>query len=358
MIATYFKSDFLKNNNIKIDPKSTKTKQKVNKVDKTIYTKFVEIQPIGYPFDFNLMEDDLEINDITLFEEYAREQWLGLTVKEGSFLFDQKIIPDYGFKILTAKPNDSVISENTIIKLVEKKIKTKKQVKSVKTNIKFDDIVGHENAKNKSKILMKYIEDPEKFGQWAPKNILFYGLPGTGKTMLAKAIANELEVPLYLIKATSLIGDHVGDGAKIHELFEKATKNSPSLIFIDEIDAIALHRSFQSLRGDVSEIVNALLTEMDGIFENKAVITIGATNNLNSLDYAVRSRFEEELEFKLPTDEERLAILESHLRTYPLESNLNLKELVKISKDMSGRDIKEKILKTALHHAIIKDKNN
>lgn len=358
MIATYFKSDFLKNNNIKIDPKSTKTKQKVNKVDKTIYTKFVEIQPIGYPFDFNLMEDDLEINDIVLFEEYAREQWLGLTVKEGAFLFDQKIIPDYGFKILTAKPNDSVISENTIIKLVEKKIKTKKQVKSVKTNIKFDDIVGHENAKNKSKILMKYIEDPEKFGQWAPKNILFYGLPGTGKTMLAKAIANELEVPLYLIKATSLIGDYVGDGAsKIHELFEKATKNSPSLIFIDEIDAIALHRSFQSLRGDVSEIVNALLTEMDGIFENKAVITIGATNNLNSLDYAVRSRFEEELEFKLPTDEERLAILESHLRTYPLESNLNLKELVKITKDMSGRDIKEKILKTALHHAIIKDKN-
>lgn len=119
--------------------------------------------------------------------------------------------------------------------------------------------------------------------------------------MLVKALANELDVPLYLIKATSLIGEHVGDSAsKIQELFEKAQKTAPSIIFIDEIDAIALHRSFQSLRGDVAEIVNSLLTEMDGINDNKAVVTIGATNNPNSIDYAVRSRFEEEIEFVLP----------------------------------------------------------
>ncbi len=136
----------------------------------------------------------------------------------------------------------------------------------------------------------------------------------------------------------------------------KSSKTAPSIIFIDEIDAIALHRSFQSLRGDVAEIVNSLLTEMDGINENKAVITIGATNTPNSIDYAVRSRFEEEIEFVLPDDNERKTIFENNLKTFPLEYELNIEKLVKISKNMSGRDIKEKILKTALHHAISHDK--
>ena len=224
--------------------------------------------------------------------------------------------------------------------------------------MKISDIVGQKNAKNKVKVLIKYLDDPDKFGPWAPKNILFYGLPGTGKTMLVKALANELEVPLHLIKATSLIGEHVGDSAsKIHDLFKKASEKTPSIIFIDEIDAIALHRSFQSLRGDVSEIVNSLLTEMDGISENESVITIGATNNPTSLDYAVRSRFEEEIEFILPNDEERKEILEKNLKTIPLEYDLNMNKITKMTKGMSGRDIKEKILKTALHNAIANDDN-
>ena len=203
---------------------------------------------------------------------------------------------------------------------------------------------------------MKYLDDPESFGPWAPKNILFYGVPGTGKTMLVKALANELDVPLYLIKATSLIGEHVGDASsKIHDLFKRAGENAPSIIFIDEIDAIALHRSFQSLRGDVSEIVNSLLTEMDGIIENRDVITIAATNSPSSLDYAVRSRFEQEIEFKLPNDAERREILENNLKTMPLKYDLDLEKIVRMTKGMSGRDIKEKILKTALHNAISND---
>ena len=118
---------------------------------------------------------------------------------------------------------------------------------------------------------------------------------------------------------------------------------------------MALHRSFQALRGDVSEIVNSLLTEMDGIEENKAVITIGATNNQNSLDLAVRSRFEEEIEFKLPEDNERLNIIENNLKTMPLKHDLDLDKIVKLTKGLSGRDIKEKILKTAMHNAISND---
>ena len=346
----------MKSDNKKQEIKTANQKQTIKENDDKEYAELVVLKPVGYPFDFTLMDEDIEITNKTLFEEYAREQWLGLVVRENSHLFDQKIIPDYGFEIITAKPNNTIISENTKIKIITDELNKLKNESKVKSNILLSDIVGQKNAKNKVKVITKYLEDPDRFGPWAPKNILFYGLPGTGKTMLVKAFANELDVPLYLIKATSLIGDHVGDGAsKIHELFKKASENSPSIIFIDEIDAVALHRSFQSLRGDVSEIVNSLLTEMDGISDNKSVITIGATNNPGSLDYAVRSRFEEEIEFKLPDDEERLAILENNLKTMPLNYDLDLNKLVKLTKGMSGRDIKEKILKTALHNAIAND---
>ena len=344
----------MKSENKQVELKTTNQKQAKIDNDNKEYAELVIIKPVGYPFEFNLMDDEIEITNTKLFEEYARDQWLGLVVREKSHLFDQKIIPDYGFEIVTAKPDNSIISEKTKIKIITDEIE-KKETK-IKSNLHITDIIGQENAKNKVKVITKYLENPEIFGPWAPKNILFYGLPGTGKTMLVKALANELEVPLYLIKATSLIGEHVGDASsKIHELFKKASENAPSIIFIDEIDAIALHRSFQSLRGDVSEIVNALLTEMDGITENKSVVTIGATNNPSSLDYAVRSRFEEEIEFKVPNDSERLSILENNLKTMPLDYDLDIGRIVKLTKGLSGRDLKEKILKTALHNAISND---
>ena len=101
--------------------------------------------------------------------------------------------------------------------------------------------------------------------------------------------------------------------------------------------------------------LHSLLTEMDGISENESVITIGATNNPTSLDFAVRSRFEEEIEFKLPNDNERLEILENNLKTMPIDNDLDLNKIVKLTKGLSGRDLKEKILKTALHNAIAND---
>lgn len=348
----------LKTDNKKPEIKTTNSKSAKIENENKEYAEYVVLKAVGYPFEFNLMENDFEITNKELFEEYAREQWLGLEVNENSYLFDQKIIPDYGFEIVSAKPNGSIISQKTKIKLIDEEINKSKEEIKFDSTLKISDIVGQDNAKNKIKVIVKYLENPEDFGPWAPKNILFYGLPGTGKTMLVKALSNELEVPLHLIKATSLIGDHVGDSAsKIHELFKKASEKSPSIIFIDEIDAIALHRSFQALRGDVSEIVNSLLTEMDGISENKSVITIGATNNPSSLDYAVRSRFEEEIEFSLPNEEERKEIIERNLETMPLKYNLDMNKLIKITKDMSGRDIKEKILKTALHNAIANDES-
>ena len=343
-----------KSSNIKKSEVSIRNKTGFNEKE----TQVLVLETAGYPFNFGLLEGpNLEISDKVLFEQYAIDQWSGTSVRTGSYLFDQKIIPDFAFKVITAYPEDSVIGESTSIEIVIPNEEKHDSIKRVKSNVFFDDVVGQENAKKKSKLIYKYLQDPEKFGNWAPKNVLFYGLPGTGKTMLAKALANELHINLFLVKATSLIGDHVGDAAnKIHDLYETALKSAPALIFIDEIDAIALHRSFQSLRGDVSEIVNSLLTEMDGINPNDGVVTIAATNNPSSIDFAIRSRFEEEIEFKLPNDDERREIFELNLNTFPMDYDLDIEKLVKLSKRMSGRDIKEKILKTALHNAIINDK--
>lgn len=332
------------------DKKSTKS---LNKPEKD--AKLVVLQPIGYPFLCNLVENPkIEIFDKELFELYAREQWLGYTVEEGSFIFDQKLLPDYAFKIIKAHPDNSKITDSTSILLME--VEEVREIKRIESTLTMEDVIGQERAKDKCKIIMKYLQDPEHFGDWAPRNVLFHGTSGTGKTMLAKSLSNELKVPLFLIKATSLIGEHVGDGARqIHELFEAASITAPSVVFIDEIDAVGLDRKYQSLRGDVSEVVNALLTEMDGINQNKGVVTIGATNNPHLLDFAIRSRFEEEIEFALPDEKERKAIIELYVKSMPLPIGFDTGKLVNPTKGLSGRDIKDRILKVALHKAIHED---
>lgn len=345
----------VKFSNIVHDSQTTDKKTSTKSVKPDKEAKLVVLQPMGYPFVCSLIETPkIEVINKELFELYAREQWEGFMAAEGSYLFDQRILPDYAFKIIRAYPDKSKITRNTSILLIE--TRNIEDFHEVQSNIRMDDVIGQEHAKMKCKIIMKYLEDPENFNEWAPRNVLFYGTPGTGKTMLAKSLANELDVPLYLIKATSLIGDHVGDGARqIHELYDLASKTAPSVIFIDEIDAIGLDRKYQSIRGDVAEIVNSLLTEMDGINENYGVVTIGATNNPSLLDHALRSRFEEEIEFTLPTKDERREMIRKYIETMPLEVDYPIEKLVELSKGMSGRDIKEKILKNALHQAIAED---
>ncbi|MBO6110008.1 MAG: AAA family ATPase, partial [Methanobrevibacter sp.] len=229
-------SDFLKNNSKKSEPKSQSQKSAVFTKDNKNNAQCIVLKAVGYPFEFEMMENSLEITDEGLFEQYARDQWLGMEVNSETYLFDQKIIPDFAFKVISAEPENSIISEKTKIEIIIDKKNNKTDL--TESMVKLSDVVGQTNAKNKIKVIEKFLLDPESFGVWAPKNILFYGHPGTGKTMLVKGLAGEVEVPLHLVKATSLIGEHVGDAAsKIHDLFEKASKNSPSIIFIDEIDA-------------------------------------------------------------------------------------------------------------------------
>ncbi len=308
------------------------------------------MRPAGYPLK-SIFQECPSVADARLFELYAREQWYGEEVKPGCYLFDRRLYPDYAFQVVRAYPRNSVVGFQTAIR-VEQKTEAKK---GVSYDVSFDDVVGQEKAKRKVKIVEKYLEDPEGFGRWAPHNILFYGVSGTGKTMIAKALSAKTGVPMLAVKSTSLIGEFVGEGARqIHSLYEKAEEMAPCIIFIDELDAIALDRRYQDLRGDVSEMVNSLLTEMDGLSSHLGICTIAATNQIEVLDASVRSRFEEEIEFNLPDKNERLQILENNARTLPLKmENVDLAEIARQTEGFSGRDLVEKVLKVALHHALM-----
>jgi AAA family ATPase len=317
---------------------------------RTSGARYVLLRPAGYPLK-SVFQDYPEVADPRLFERYAREQWYGELVRPGCYLFDRRLYPDFAFKVIRAHPHVSVVGSETRI-VVERK---KSEAAKIKTDVTFDDVVGQADARRKMKIVESFLTEPERFGKWAPRNILFYGPSGTGKTMMAKALSGKTNVPMIPIKATTLIGEFVGEGSRqIHGLYKRAEEMAPCIIFIDELDAIALDRRYQDLRGDVSEVVNALLTEMDGIHSRKGVCTIAATNKIEFLDESIRSRFEEEIRFALPNAEERLTILEMNVVTLPVEVGpLNLAALARITEGFSGRDLVEKVLKTALHGAII-----
>ena len=311
--------------------------------------RYLILRPLGYPLKASYHEYPV-IDNPKVFDRYAKDQWKGETVAKGTLLFDMRMFPDFAFEVESTEPEYGVISESTII-LVEpanREIETE-----IATNVRLSDVVGQEDAKRKVRVILEYLKNPEKFGRWSPRNVLFYGPPGTGKTMTAKALASEAGVPFLSIKSTKLIGEHVGDGArKIHELYERASQLAPCIVFLDEFDAIALDRSYQELRGDVSEVVNALLTELDGIESRDGICTIAATNRAEMIDPSIRSRFEEEIEFSLPDYEERLEIMRKNLKEFPLEVRAKLGEVARVTEGFSGRDLVEKVLKSALHRAI------
>lgn len=330
----------------------TGTKELGGKLERsrTSGARYVLLRPAGYPLK-SVFQDYPEVDDPRLFERYAREQWYGELVRPGCYLFDRRLYPDFAFKVIRASPRVSVVGSETKIAVERKKSEAAK----IKSEVGFEDVVGQLEARRKMKIVEKFLSEPERFGRWAPRNILFYGPSGTGKTMMAKALSGETKVPMIPIKATTLIGEFVGEGSRqIHGLYKRAEQMAPCIIFIDELDAIALDRRYQDLRGDVSEVVNALLTEMDGIHSRKGVCTIAATNKIEFLDDSIRSRFEEEIRFGLPNAGERLAILERNVSTLPAEVRpLNLAALARLTEGFSGRDLVEKVLKVALHGAII-----
>jgi transitional endoplasmic reticulum ATPase len=224
------------------------------------------------------------------------------------------------FKVGTTKPAGFlIITSNTVIEI------SSVAGEEGEGGICYEDIGGLKSQLTKIRELVELpLRHPElfvKLGIDAPKGILLYGPPGTGKTLLARAIANETEASFYSINAPEVVNKFYGESEKkLRELFEKAQKDSPAIIFIDEIDAIAQKR--EEVQGETEKrIVAQMLTLMDGLNKNKKVIVIAATNRPDSLDEALRrpGRFDRELEIGVPREADRLEILKIHTRGMPLE---------------------------------------
>jgi cell division protease FtsH len=225
----------------------------------------------------------------------------------------------------------------------------KDAVSPEKVNITFNDVAGLENAKLEVMEIVDFLKNPEKYikiGAKMPKGVLLSGGPGLGKTLLAKAVAGEAEVPFFAVPASSFIELFVGVGAsRIRELFKKANENAPCIIFIDEIDAIGKNRSAgASLSGGNDEreqTINQLLTEMDGFNNNNGIVVMAATNRPDILDPALvrPGRFDRIIALDPPTAKDREAILQIHTKGKPLDDTVDLVELARGTVGLSGAEL-------------------
>ncbi len=247
------------------------------------------------------------------------------------------------FAIVSTSPSQPcVITENTEITLSPKAVEISEE--SI-PSITYEDIGGLTNEVKKVREMVELpLKRPEIFmrlGIEPPKGVLLYGPPGTGKTLLAKAVANESESHFILLNGPEIISKFYGESEKkIREIFDEAEKNAPSIIFIDEIDAIAPKR--EDVGGEVERrVVSQLLTMMDGLQARGKVVVIGATNRINALDPALRrpGRFDREVEISVPDKAGRLQILKIHTRGMPLTKNVKLEEIARKTHGFVGADI-------------------
>ncbi|OGW21788.1 MAG: cell division protein FtsH [Nitrospirae bacterium GWB2_47_37] len=231
------------------------------------------------------------------------------------------------------------------------KLVSDKQVK-----ITFADVAGIEEAKAEVEEIIEFLKDPQKFsklGGKIPKGVLLVGSPGTGKTLLAKAIAGEAAVPFFSISGSDFVEMFVGVGAsRVRDLFEQAKKSAPCIIFIDEIDAVGRHRG-AGLGGGHDEreqTLNALLVEMDGFEGNEGVIILAATNRPDVLDPALLrpGRFDRQIVVPTPDVRGRLEILKVHTKNIPLADEMNLDKIARGTPGFSGADLANLVNEAAL----------
>ena len=222
--------------------------------------------------------------------------------------------------------------------------------------VTFDDVAGADEEKAELEEIVDFLKQPERYvemGARIPKGVLLVGPPGTGKTLLAKAIAGEAGVPFFSIAGSDFVEMFVGVGAsRVRDLFEQAKKNSPSLIFIDEIDAVGRQRG-AGLGGGHDEreqTLNQLLVEMDGFGANEGIIMIAATNRPDILDPALLrpGRFDRQIMVGRPDRKGREAVLEVHTKKKPLDTNVSLEVLAKRTPGFSGADLENLANEAAL----------
>ncbi|HRN36977.1 MAG TPA: AAA family ATPase, partial [Flavobacteriales bacterium] len=216
------------------------------------------------------------------------------------------------------------------------------------TDVTFNDVAGLDEAKEELQEIVDFLKTPKKYtdlGAKIPKGALLVGPPGTGKTLLAKAIAGEAQVPFFSLSGSDFVEMFVGVGAsRVRDLFEQAREKAPSIIFIDEIDAIGRARGRNINMGSNDErenTLNQLLTEMDGFGTNTGVIILGATNRADVLDRALLrpGRFDRQIFVDMPDLNERIAIFKVHLKPLKMDINVDVEFLARQTPGFSGADI-------------------
>ncbi len=229
-------------------------------------------------------------------------------------------------------------------------------VKDSAGSIKFDDVAGEDEAKEALSEIVDYLHDPSKYrdiGASMPKGILLVGPPGTGKTMLAKAVAGEANVPFFSISGSEFVEMFVGMGAsKVRDLFKQAKEKAPCIVFIDEIDAIGKKRDGGKFGGndEREQTLNQLLTEMDGFEGSNGVIILAATNRPDSLDPALTrpGRFDRRVPVELPDLQGREAILRVHAKKIKTEPDINYAQVARMASGASGAELANIVNEAAL----------
>ncbi len=271
--------------------------------------------------------------------------------KEAAMRVVRRILPEI-------KNDDEEIPEEVLKKIIVTKEDFKSALKEIQPSalrevlvqvpdVKWDDIGGLEEAKQELQEAiewpLKYPDTFQKLGVKPPKGTLLYGTPGTGKTLLAKAVAHESDANFISIKGPELLSKWVGESEKgVREVFRKAKQTAPTVIFFDEIDSIASTRSGNDGDSGVTKrVVNQLLTEMDGLEELEDVAIIAATNRPDIIDPGLMrpGRFDRHIKVDTPSEEGRLAIFEVHTKNMPLADDVNLKKLARNTEGYVGADI-------------------
>ena len=236
------------------------------------------------------------------------------------------------------------------------KSRAKMMTPAEKNRITFDDVAGVDEEKEELEEIVEFLKNPKKYkdmGARIPKGVLLVGQPGTGKTLLAKAVAGEAGVPFFIISGSDFVEMFVGVGAsRVRDLFEQAKKNSPCIIFIDEIDAVGRQRG-AGLGGGHDEreqTLNQLLVEMDGFAANEGVIVLAATNRPDVLDKALlrAGRFDRQIVVGMPDVKAREQILEVHSRKKRLADDVDLKVIAKNTSGFAGADLENVLNEAAL----------
>jgi len=290
------------------------------------------------------------------FVQYVKEQLRYKPVKRGEVVF--VFFPLFGeplrFVVISTQPTQAVyIDEDTEVIVRSEPVREEAIARGV-PRVTWEDIGDLEEVKGRIREIVELpMRHPELFkhlGIEPPKGILLHGPPGVGKTLLAKALANEIGAYFIAINGPEIMSKFYGESeARLREIFEEAEKNAPAIIFIDEIDAIAPKR--EEVVGEVEKrVVAQLLTLMDGLKERGRIIVIGATNRIDAVDPALRrpGRFDREIEIPPPDKRARKAILEVHTRNVPLEKDVNLEEIAGLTHGYTGADLAALVKEAAM----------